>query len=69
MLITAILNFYLDFKIDTSLLGQVFATFFTASDSFLNTKNLRSTMFQAVFRNFILQLFSFLRATFYCNFH
>ena len=25
--------------------GQVFATFFTASDSFLNTKNLCSTMF------------------------
>ena len=45
----------------TSSLGQVFATFatfFTALDSFRNTQNVYSTMFQAVSRNFILQLFA-----------
>ena len=46
------------------LIGQVFATFFTASDSFLNAENLCSTMFSVVFRNFRLQLFPFLPATF-----
>ena len=37
--------------------------------SFLNTQNLCSTMFQAGSRNFILRLFSYLHATFYCNFY
>ena len=39
-----------------SSVGQVFATFatfFTALDSFRNTQNVYSTMFQAVSRNFI----------------
>ena len=34
-----------------------FAIFVTASDSFSNTRNLYNTMFLAVCRNFILQVF------------
>jgi len=37
--------------------------------SFLNTQNICSSVFRAVSRNFILQLFQFLRANFYCNFY
>jgi len=51
-------------------LGQVFATFatfFTASDSFLNTQNICSSMFWAVSRKFILQLFATF-TIFMCNF-
>ena len=50
-----------------SFVGQVFATFatfFTASNSFLNTQDIYYSMFWAVSRNFILQLFRFLHATF-----
>ena len=51
---------------------QLLLLFFTACDSFLNTKNLCGTMFQAVLGildcNF-LQLFYFLHATFYYNFY
>jgi len=54
------------YSVFMSLLGQVFATFFY---SFLNTQNICSSMFWDVSRNFILQLFRFLRATFYCNFY
>ena len=46
-----------------------FCNFFTGSNSFWNTKNLCNTMFQPGCRNFILQHFSFLHATVYCNFY
>ena len=44
--------------------GQVFATSFTPHNSFWNTQNLYTTTFEAGCKNFTLQLFSFLHATF-----
>ena len=44
-------------QIKSSSLGQVFATSFAAFDRFQNTQTLRSSVFQAVSMNFILQLF------------
>ena len=54
---------------ETLSLGQVFATSATFFYSILNTQNICSSVFRAVSRNFILQLFRFLRANFYCNFY
>ena len=52
--------------------GQVsatYATFFTASGSFLSHKKLYYSMYGAVCLNFILLLFWFLKATFCYNFY
>ena len=46
-----------------------FWNFCTASNSFLNTQSICSSISWAVSRNFILQLFRSLRAIFYCNFY
>ena len=58
----------------TLLLGQVsatFAIFFTASGSFLSNEKFHYTIYRAaaVCQNFILQLFWFLEATFFCDFY
>jgi len=53
-------------------IGQMFATFFTASNSFLNTQNICSSMFWAVFKNFLLRIFaifSIFTCNVYCNFY
>jgi len=57
------------YEIHSLSVGQVFATFATFFYSFLNTQNICSSVFRDVSRNFILQLFRFLLANFYCNFY